>query len=68
VANDIVQIACWDYGFESHWWTWMFACCVLSGRGLCERLITVIYDFFRVVVMSFDHHLPFNVLFVLVED
>ena len=36
-------LACWDRGFESHRGTWMFVCCecyVLSGRGLCDELIT----------------------------
>ena len=36
-------LACWDCGFESHWREWIsvcFECCVLSGRGLCNDLIT----------------------------
>jgi len=36
-------LACWDRGFESHRGAWMFVCCeccVLSGRGLCDELIT----------------------------
>jgi hypothetical protein len=34
--------AWWDCWFKSHW-RWMFVCCeccVLSGRGLCDELIT----------------------------
>ena len=37
------SLACWDCGFESHRGAWMFVCCeccVLSGRGLCDELIT----------------------------
>ena len=36
-------LACWDRGFKSHRGAWMFVCCeccVLSGRGLCDELIT----------------------------
>ena len=38
-------LAYWDCGFESHGgaWAWMFVCCeccVMSGRGLCDELIT----------------------------
>ena len=36
-------LPCWDCGFESRQGAWMLfccECCVLSGRGLCEELIT----------------------------
>jgi hypothetical protein len=36
-------LACWDCVFESHRGAWIFVCCeccVLSGRGLCDELIT----------------------------
>ena len=36
-------LACCDRGFESHPGAWMFVCCeccVLSGRCLCDGLIT----------------------------
>jgi len=36
-------LACWDRGFQSHRGAWLFVCCeccVLSGRGLCDELIT----------------------------
>jgi len=36
-------LTCWDRGFESHRGAWIFVCCecrVLSGRGLCDELIT----------------------------
>ena len=36
-------LACWNCGFEFRRGTWMFVCCeccVLSGRGLCDELIT----------------------------
>ena len=49
-------LACWDCGFESHRGAWMYVCCeccVLSGRGLCDGLIThpeESYRLWRVVV------------------
>ena len=36
-------LACWDCAFEFHRGAWMYVCCeccVLSGRGLCDELIT----------------------------
>jgi len=35
-------LACWDCGFESHLRHRYVCCecCVLSGRGLCDELIT----------------------------
>ena len=36
-------LACWGCGFDSHRRAWMSVCCeccVLSGRGLCDELIT----------------------------
>ena len=35
--------ACWNFGFESRWGSWIFVSCecgVLSGRGICDKLIT----------------------------
>ena len=49
-------LACWDCGFETHLRTCMFVwyeCCVLSGRVLCDELITrpdVSYRMWCVVV------------------
>jgi hypothetical protein len=49
-------LACWDCGFESHQGAWMFVCCeccVLSGRRLCDGLVTrseESYRLWRVVV------------------
>ena len=43
--------ACWDSGFESRPGTWMSVsceCCALSGRGLCDGLITRPEEFYRV--------------------
>jgi len=42
-TSGLRPLACWDCGFESHREAWMFVCCeccVLSGRGLCDELIT----------------------------
>jgi len=42
-AVSLRPFACWDFGFESHWGHGCFVCCeccVLSGRGLCDGLIT----------------------------
>ena len=36
-------LACWDSGFEFRWGHGCFVsceCCVLSGRGLCDEMIT----------------------------
>jgi hypothetical protein len=35
-------LACWDPGFESHWGHGCLSVvsCVLSGRGLCDELVT----------------------------
>jgi len=43
-------LACWDCGFESHRAAWMSVyceCCVLSGRGLCDELITRAKESYR---------------------
>jgi len=38
---DLQPLACWDCGFESHrGMNVCCECCVLSGRGLCDGLIT----------------------------
>ena len=40
-AVGLRPLACWDYGFESHRGTDVCReCCVLSGGGLCDELIT----------------------------
>jgi len=49
--------ACWDYGCESHraWMSVCCECCVLSGRSLCNDLIThpeESYRLWRVVVFE----------------
>ena len=39
-----------DLGFESHGGAWIFVCCecrVLSGRGLCDELITRLEESYR---------------------
>ena len=43
-------LTCWDRGFESHRGAWIFVCCecrVLSGRGLCDELITCPEESYR---------------------
>jgi hypothetical protein len=46
-------LVCWDCGFESRGGlrgAWKFVsceCCVLSGRGLCDQLITCTEEFYR---------------------
>jgi hypothetical protein len=53
-------LACWDCGFESHpgaWKSFCRECCVLSGRGLCDGLITrpeESYWLWRVVVCDLE--------------
>jgi len=53
-------LACWDCGFESHRGAWMLACCeccLMSGRGLCDELITrpeESYRLWRVVVCDLE--------------
>jgi hypothetical protein len=50
-ARSKAWIACWDCGFECSWVTWMsVSCefCVLSGRGLCDGLITHLEDSYGV--------------------
>ena len=41
-ASGLRPLACWDCGFESHRGHGYLSgvCCVLSGRGLCDELIT----------------------------
>jgi hypothetical protein len=44
--------AYWDCGFESPPGAWMFVCCeccVWSGRGLCDGLITRPEEFYRLL-------------------
>ena len=56
--------ACWDCGLESHRGAWKFVCCeccVLSGRGLYDGLITrpeESYRLWRVVVCNQESSLP----------
>jgi hypothetical protein len=39
---DLRPLACWDWGFRSRrgWMFFCCECCVLSGRGFCDELIT----------------------------
>ena len=42
--------SCWVYGFESRRGEWISVCsdcCVLSGRGLCDGLITRTEESYR---------------------
>jgi hypothetical protein len=48
---DLRPRACWDRGFESHWGHGCLSLAsvyVLSGRGLCDGLISRPEEFYRV--------------------
>jgi hypothetical protein len=45
-------LACWDCGFESRLSLVSVECCMLSGRGLCDGLITHPEEAYRVLCFS----------------
>ena len=67
----------WDSGFESCRWAWMSVCCeccVLSGRGLCNELITRPEESYRlccVVVCDLETSrigAPYIYIYIYIHD